>query len=34
MLEIIKETEQQVYDMYDTAVQQEKEWAWKKKPKT
>ena len=27
MLEIIKETEQQVYDMYDTAVQQEKEWA-------
>ena len=27
MLDIIKETEQQVYDMYDTAVQQEKEWA-------
>ena len=27
MLEIIKETEQQVYDMYDIAVQQEKEWA-------
>ena len=27
MLEIIKETEQEVYDMYDTAVQQEKEWA-------
>jgi ribonucleoside-diphosphate reductase beta chain len=27
MLEIIKETEQQVYDMYDIAVKQEKEWA-------
>ena len=27
MLQIIKETEQEVYDMYDTAVQQEKEWA-------
>ena len=27
MLDIIKETEQQVYDMYDTAVQQEKDWA-------
>ena len=27
MLDIIKETEQQVYDMYDTAVEQEKEWA-------
>ena len=27
MLDIIKETEQEVYDMYDTAVQQEKEWA-------
>ena len=27
MLQIIKETEQEVYDMYDTAVQQEKDWA-------
>jgi len=27
MLQIIKETEQEVYDMYDIAVQQEKEWA-------
>ena len=27
MLQVIKETEQEVYDMYDTAVQQEKEWA-------
>ena len=27
MLKIMKECEQQVYDMYDTAVQQEKEWA-------
>jgi|TARA_B100000085_G_scaffold191722_1_gene175662 ribonucleoside-diphosphate reductase beta chain len=27
MLDIIKETEQEVYDMYDTAVQQEKDWA-------
>ena len=27
MLQIMKETEQEVYDMYDTAVQQEKEWA-------
>ena len=27
MLQIIKETEQEVYDMYDVAVQQEKEWA-------
>ena len=27
MLQIIKETEQEVYEMYDTAVQQEKEWA-------
>ena len=27
MLQIIKETEQEVYDMYDTAVRQEKEWA-------
>ena len=27
MLKIMKECEQQVYDMYDTAVQQEKDWA-------
>jgi len=27
MLQIMKETEQEVYDMYDTAVQQEKQWA-------
>ena len=27
MLQIIKETEQEVYDMYDVAVQQEKQWA-------
>ena len=27
MLKIMKECEQEVYDMYDTAVQQEKEWA-------
>ena len=27
MLDIMKECEQQVYDMYDTAVQQEKDWA-------
>ena len=27
MLEIMKEEEQRVYDMYDTAVQQEKDWA-------
>jgi len=27
MLQVMKECEQEVYDMYDTAVQQEKEWA-------
>ena len=27
MLQIIKETEQEVYDMYNTAVEQEKDWA-------
>ena len=27
MLQVMKETEQEVYDMYDIAVQQEKEWA-------
>ena len=27
MLDIMKECEQQVYDMYDIAVQQEKDWA-------
>ena len=27
MLQIMKECEQEVYDMYDTAVQQEKDWA-------
>ena len=27
MLQVIKETEQEVYDMYNIAVQQEKEWA-------
>jgi len=27
MLQVIKETEQEVYDMYDIAVQQEKDWA-------
>ena len=27
MLQIIKESEQEVYDMYDIAVQQEKQWA-------
>ena len=27
MLQIMKETEQEVYDMYDVAVQQEKQWA-------
>jgi ribonucleoside-diphosphate reductase beta chain len=27
MLQVIKETEQEVYDMYNIAVQQEKDWA-------
>jgi len=27
MLQVIKDTEQQVYDMYDNAVQEEKDWA-------
>ena len=27
MLQVIKETEQEVYDMYNTAVEQEKDWA-------
>jgi ribonucleoside-diphosphate reductase beta chain len=27
MLQVIKDTEQQVYDMYDSAVQEEKNWA-------
>ena len=27
MLKIMKDCEQEVYDMYDTAVQQEKDWA-------